>query len=396
MKRKFQFHIISMSTYGFGLSGGDRIWIELAKKISRNYPVSIYVWEEGLAIAKREGLKGVDYVLWSARSFARYGFVFNYFTRVVIGIIKAIHLKLSNSPETVIYSASEFWQDTIPALILKFRYSEIRWVAAWYQTAPNPLRGFSEGERNSKYRFKAFLYWFVQQPIKPFIEKYADLVLVNNEDEKKEFPNLTQKNKVMVMFGAVDLEKINIYKARHLKVKKNFDGVFQGRFHPQKGVVELIDIWRLVANLRPKAKLVMIGDGPLMDEVKQRIKERRLEKNIELKGYVFDGEKKYKIFSESRVVVHPAFYDSGGMAAAEAMAFGLPVVGFDLAAYKSYYPEGMVKVRVGDLEGFSKEVVRLLEDKKYFRKIAFKGLGTMQSHWSWDSRTESFLESLSS
>ena len=43
------------------------------------------------------------------------------------------------------------------------------------------------------------------------------------------------------------------------------------------------------------------------------------------------------------MVVHPAIFDSGGMAAAEAMAWGLPGVSFDLPALKTYYPQGMIK-----------------------------------------------------
>ena len=38
-------------------------------------------------------------------------------------------------------------------------------------------------------------------------------------------------------------------------------------------------------------------------------------------------------FSFGKVVSHPAFYDSGGMASAEAMVFGLPCVGFKLKAF---------------------------------------------------------------
>ena len=53
---------------------------------------------------------------------------------------------------------------------------------------------------------------------------------------------------------------------------KKYDAVFIGRFHPQKGVLELIDIWKRVVNKKPQAKLAMIGDGPLMKKVQLKIK----------------------------------------------------------------------------------------------------------------------------
>src|SRR5207244_1921043 len=99
-----------------------------------------------------------------------------------------------------------------------------------------------------------------------------------------------------------------------------------------------------------KAKLAIIGDGPLMNAVRNKIRKLHLEQNIELLGYLSDGDRKYSIFNNSKIVVHTSFYDSGGMAAAEAMSFGLPCVAFNLKAYGSYFPKAMLKVKIGDIE----------------------------------------------
>ncbi len=384
-----------MSTYGMGLSGGDRIFIELARRLGNMYPVSIYLWEEGLKICQREGLENVSYIVWSSKFWSKLGFFINYFSRVIIGIINALKMKLNNDPSVVLYSASEFWQDSLPAFILKLRYPKIKWIAAWYQTAPNPLMGFSEEGKVARYSFKAILYFLVQVPIKPIIENFADLVIVNNENEKKHFSQMSENNKIFVMLGAIDLEKIKNYQHTHKVSHKIYDGVFMGRFHPQKGVTELIDIWTFVTRFKPGAILAMIGDGPLMEEVKRGIKENNLEDKVKLFGYLFDGPDKYKVFSESRIVLHPALYDSGGMAAAEAMAFGIPVVGFDLKAYKSYYPKGMVKSKIGNLKDFAQQVLYLLDNPNVTHKIGAEGLKMLESNWSWDSRVRSLLNYIS-
>ena len=175
---------------------------------------------------------------------------------------------------------------------------------------------------------------------------------------------------------------------------KIYEAVFQGRFHPQKGVVELIKIWRLVVNKIPKAKLVMIGDGPLMESVKLEIRNLKLEDNIRLLGYVFDGDEKYKLFAQSKIVVHSAFYDSGGMASAEAMAFGLPCVGFDLPAYDSYYPQGMVKAPISNLESFAKNVISLLDNPNLRDKIGREAVSMIYKNWSWDKRAQEVLNKI--
>ena len=112
-----------------------------------------------------------------------------------------------------------------------------------------------------------------------------------------------------------------------------------------------------------------------------------LSHNVKLFGYIFDGPEKYGIFASSKIVVHPAFYDSGGMAAAEAMAFGLPCVGFDLDSYKSYYPKGMVKVRIGDLKGFADKIVELIRNLEIRNQIGEEAQKMIKKNWSWEQRT---------
>lgn len=394
-KDSLNFHIISMSTYGIGLSGGDRIFIELSKRLTKEYLVSVYLWEEGLQICKREGLEDVNFVLWSAKSFAKLGFFINYFARVFIGIFKAFLLKVENAPTTIIYSASEFWQDSLPAVILKLRHPKIKWVAAWYMSAPNPFRGFKEkGQLRLLPDIKALAYWVVQQPIKPLIKKFADLVFITSEPDKLQFPRLNKLERIAVIKGGVDLDKVNLFKKTFSNLPKIYDGVFQGRFHPQKGVIELIDIWKMVVAKKPGAKLVMIGDGPLMESVKLKVKKEKLEENIKLFGYVFDGSEKYRIFSQSRIVVHPAIYDSGGMAAAEAMAFGLPGIAFDLEALKTYYPKGMIKVPIGNLDAFSEKIEQLLTDKGLYLSTQKEAIKIVHSYWDWGSVVKRILQKL--
>ena len=387
-------YIFALAAHGEGISGGDRIFIEFARHWSDVYPVEIFVWEEGFRMCQRQGLKvsSISYLVSSMLPWKNFGFVVNYFARIIISIRIGLTLKLENSPKTIIYSASEFWMDSLPAFLLKLRYRDINWVAAWYQTAPNPLRGFAEGGSESRYRLRASFYWLSQLPIKPLINNFANFVLVNNDNEKEEFNRLNKRGRAVVVLGAIDLKGIGRWKKKNTVKRKKYDAVFQGRFHPQKGVLELIDIWKLVQNQKSDAKLVMIGNGPLMESVKLKVQSAKLENNIILTGYLFDGPKKYKIFAQSKVVVHPAFYDSGGMAAAEAMAFGLPCVGFNLNSYKYYYPKGMTKVKTGDLVGFADKIVELLSNEKLYKKISKEVTELINYKWSWEYRSREILD----
>lgn len=398
VKPEIKFLFIALAAQGKGISGGDRIFIELARRLSKNYPLDAYVWEDGYEMCKRQKLDGkyLNFKLVWVGKFAKLGFIFTYIYRVILGIKLGLTLKLTASDsfsEIYIYSASEFWMDSLPSVILKLRFKDkVKWLAAWYQTAPNPLKGFSEkGHRDNKYILRSFLYWLMQFPIKPLITKFADIIVVNNEDERKQFTKVNKEGRVFVMIGAVDLENIEYWNLKIGNIVKVYDAVFQGRFHPQKGVVELIDIWKIVIAKKPDAKLAMIGDGPLMAVVKAKIRNLKLENNIKLFGFVFDGQEKHKLFLQSKLVVHPAFYDSGGMASAEAMAFGLPCVGFDLKAYESYYPYGMIKVSAGRLDLFAYAIINLLNNESYRLKLGKEAKDMIYSNWSWDIRVQELI-----
>ena len=158
--------------------------------------------------------------------------------------------------------------------------------------------------------------------------------------------------------------------------------------------MELVDIWKYVVQKKRDARLAIIGVGPLERELEEKIRKYDLARNITLFGFR-DGVEKLGIFKDSRVVVHPAIYDSGGMAACEAMACGLPGVSFDLPALRTYYPKGMLKTSCYDLKAFAENILRLLNDENLYRRTARDALDWAKE-WDWNKKSEELLETIKS
>jgi len=157
--------------------------------------------------------------------------------------------------------------------------------------------------------------------------------------------------------------------------------------------MELIDIWRHVVAKRPQARLAMIGNGPLEEEAREKVRKYGIQDKVDFFGFL-DGEAKFDIFRQSKLVVHPATFDSGGMAAAEAMAWKLPGVSFDLEALKSYYPKGMVKVSKGDIRGFADAVCGLLNDRTNYERLSQEALDLIMEKWDWKVRAQELYKGL--
>ena len=299
----------------------------------------------------------------------------------------ALTVKIPKSTHVVVYSGSDFWPDSVPSWILKLRFGRVKWVAAFYLFAPNPFS--KESPYKGARKLRGLFYYISQMPAYAIIRRHADMVWVTSEPDRWKFGNRLSPKKVVAVRGGVDIKTPAFIPE---PTEKKFDAVFIGRFHPQKGILELIEIWRFVCEERKSAKLAVIGIGDLEDELRKKISNYGLEKNIVLFGFK-DGVEKLKIFKDSKVVVHPATYDSGGMAACEAMACGLPGVSFDLPALKTYYPKGMIKTPCFEFKTFGRNILKLLTDEKLYERTAKDAL-EWAKEWDWDRRTEELLDCL--
>jgi len=378
----------------FGLSGGDRIFIELARGWKDKVEVCLAGCEEAITVSKREGLQDIRFFqscskLGLKNVYTLSAIFRNFIKKLFYGCWFVYKKRKLMRDFTHIYSVSDFYPDSIPAFICKIFNPKIVWIAGFYLIAPWPWA--ADNPYKGKDFFRGFLYWLSQSPIYWVINKYADFVFVTSEPDRAAF--ISQKRppqKVIAVRGGVDISEANKYFLNLEGIglsEKKYDACFLGRFHLQKGVLAIIDIWKLVVASLPNAMLAMIGNGPLEAQVNQKLKEYGLERNVQLFGFL-DGAAKFNIFKQSKIVVHPATFDSGGMAAAEAMAWGLPGVSFDLEALKTYYPRGMVKVPMFDLNKFSQEIIRLLTDKNHYALNSQAARELILKQWDWKVQAE--------
>ena len=381
------------------MSGGERIAIELSKQWSESRNAEITVVGSNLTSTLWK-----KYILGSPISFININrlredenLLFSYLKRVLKGIAFAIRFRLEPGKTSLIYTASDFWPDSLAGCFLFLRNRKnARWIAGFYMFAPSPFRGFREDGSPQLPSLRTLVYWLSQKPIYYIVKRFADAVFVTSEPDVDAFTTSRRhKSRIIVIKGGVDIIDSCRNSAEIGREEKSFDAVFVGRFHPQKGIVELIDIWKTVCDQIPGAKLAVIGTGPLEYKIRQRIIENDLEKEVSLLGFL-DGIPKYEVFQKSKLILHPALYDSGGMAAAEGMVWGLPGIACDLQALKSYYPRGMAKVPIGDTREFARTIVTLLRNEGSRARLGKEARDLILEEWSWETQANRIWMSLES
>jgi glycosyltransferase involved in cell wall biosynthesis len=378
---------------GFGLSGGDRIFIELMKGWRRHAEIVLLGCGEAAAVSARWGADGVRVLLTRpADGSASYGLgaLLRHTCRRLASGVRALRTHAAELADVdVVYSVSDFYPDFWPAFLLKRRRPQVFWIAGYYLFAPPPWA--RDTPYRGRERLRGLLYWLLQRPSHFLVKHYADHVFVTSEPDVARFVTRRRgREHVTVVQGGVDVTASERYLSGGAVIppaQRRYDACFVGRFHYQKGVLLLPEIWRLVCAQRPGARLAMIGSGHLEAEVRAQIAQAGMAGQIDLLGYQ-DGEGKFEVFRQSRLILHPATYDSGGMAAAEGMAWGLPGVSFDLEALKTYYPRGMVKVPCFDRQAFADAVVRLLADESHYRAQAAAAHDLIVEVWDWRKRVD--------
>lgn len=92
-----------------------------------------------------------------------------------------------------------------------------------------------------------------------------------------------------------------------------------GRFMPEKNQTFLIDIFAEVHHQNPKSKLLLIGIGPMEDQIKSKVQSLNLADSVQFLGVRTDV---HRILQAVDIFVLPSLYEGLGISAVEAQTAG--------------------------------------------------------------------------
>lgn len=381
--------IAFVNSYIKRIGGGDIHFIEVAKRL-KNFDKVVVTPLLGKNMCKSKGLNAKYLITTKEKQFN------NVFFTYIKRIIMALNLKIDMNDGDILYSSSDFLPDVLPAFVCKFKNNNVKWVALLHLIAPNPFYGYEQHYmKRRKVRFPTFnaISYKATQLLSITLMKWkADKILtLNNEMMNYLIKKGVYKDKISIIENGINY--FIIQKIKPLQ-KDRYDAVFVGRFHPQKGIFDLIKIWELVCKQKKDVKIAIIGKGSeeFVNRVKVEIEEYQLENNIYLLGFL-DDEQKFKVMKSSKIFMFPSFYESWGIVSAEAMACSLPVVCYDLPIYKEIFPKGMITVPIGDINIFAERVLELLNDEE-FRTVLSNEAKEFIKKYDWEEISKKELKIL--
>lgn len=196
-----------------------------------------------------------------------------------------------------------------------------------------------------------------------------DDICVLTKSDKKDYDNKFNINSTVIYNGT----KLNSLNKNFQYYEENYNKktiIFAARIDIYvKGIDFLLDVFKKVILKNPEWRLMICGDGPDNQKMKNMIKDYLLENNVILKGHVKNMENAYK---QSSIFISTSRVEGFGLGLIEAMSYGIPVVSFDTSGPKEIISDELDELLIPCYEEkiMVKKICNLINDKNYYVKMA--------------------------
>lgn len=116
-------------------------------------------------------------------------------------------------------------------------------------------------------------------------------------------------------------EEVRIRLRAQLGLQDSFVVIFVGRLDPQKNPLFLLEVLNALKKKRSDVKLLIVGDGILKQSMCEKIREMKLEEDVQMLG---SRKNVNELLQAADVFLLPSRFEGLGIALIEAQAAGLP------------------------------------------------------------------------
>jgi len=184
--------------------------------------------------------------------------------------------------------------------------------------------------------------------------------------------------------------RIGSYRAPHAQLQAPIIGTV-ARFDADKGLDHLVRAFAEIRREWPGARLILAGEGPYRPALEALIGDLDLGTAVELPGHVADLR---TVWRRLDLFVLPSLHEAFGLALAEAMAEGVPVVASNLPGPASLCADGREGLLVppGDAAPIAEACRRLLRDAELRARLSRAAYQRVRADFSLAGMCEAHLQ----
>ena len=233
----------------------------------------------------------------------------------------------------------------------------------------------------------------------------ADVVLATNESHKRIALSRggVSPDRVFVVRSGPDLERLRrLPPEPRLKCGRRYLACYLGEMCPQDGVDLLLEAIKYLVTVigRRDITFVLMGGGPALEDLRQMKTRLGLDDWVIMPGRVSDLDL-CRYLSTADVCLDPDPYtewaDQSTMnKVLEYMAFGKPIVAFDLRETRYSAQEAAVYAKPNDVEEFARLIAEVLDDEPRRVRMGEVGRHRIEKALSWEHSAPILLNAYAS
>jgi len=187
---------------------------------------------------------------------------------------------------------------------------------------------------------------------------------------------------------------LNLYhpKKENKKKNKKIKILFVGRIEERKGLIYLLQSFKILSQKFNHLELEIVGEGPLKKECQDFVEKEGL-KNVYFEGKK-EGKEVISFYQNCDIFVAPSIFgESFGIVLLEAMACQKPVVAFNIDGYNEILKnEGsLFLAKNRDVYDLAQKIEVLIKDEKLREKMGFWGRKEAEKY-SWEKVGQKVLD----
>lgn len=163
-----------------------------------------------------------------------------------------------------------------------------------------------------------------------------------------------------------------------------------GRLSPEKNQIGLLKAFKEISSNETNARLLLVGDGKLKDELKNRAGALGLEDKTVFAGEQEDMTSVYKCMD---MFILPSLTEGTPIALLEAMSMALPVVAANVGGVSRVLKEDTgVLVAPGDIKELSGSILELVRDSFLRQRLGERARQSIRERFSLEKNSEKYRE----
>jgi glycosyltransferase involved in cell wall biosynthesis len=153
-----------------------------------------------------------------------------------------------------------------------------------------------------------------------------------------------------------------------------------GRLEREKNPLLLADVLALLRESDPRWRLVVCGDGPMRDELMERLDRLGVREHADLRGYVAVNGALPRIYRECHAFLHVSWTEGVPQVLLEAFAARLPAVATAVGGVPRAAAGCALLVPPGDAPAAATGLLSLVRDRSLRERLTQAGAARVRRH----------------